>query len=55
MYGTMDDAVSGEHNKMVKYVTRLTGPNSFVFEYYDLSRPGPDAKVGELVYTRKGM
>jgi hypothetical protein len=53
MYGKMDDVTTGEHGKMMKYVTKMMGPDKQVFEVYDLSMDGAKSKMMEIVYTRK--
>ena len=53
MYGKMDEWMTGELGKTVKYVTRILGKDKHVFEIHDLSLPEPDAKVMEITYTRK--
>ncbi|MDH4068914.1 MAG: DUF1579 domain-containing protein [Ignavibacteria bacterium] len=52
MYGTMDEWMTGERDKNVKYVTRIQGKDSFVFEVYDLSI-GENAKAVQIEYVRK--
>jgi hypothetical protein len=37
MYGTMDEFTTGEHDKMVKYVTRFESDDKYTFEIYDIS------------------
>jgi hypothetical protein len=53
VFGTMDDAITGEYGKMVKYVTRIISKDKSVFEMYDCTIPGPDQRIAEMVYTRK--
>ncbi|MBZ0265544.1 DUF1579 domain-containing protein [bacterium] len=52
-FGTMDDAISGEHDKMMKYEVHLIDENSRRFEIHDLSFPVGNTKTLEMVYTRK--
>lgn len=52
MYGEMDEPMLGVQDRMVKYVTRITGPDRMVFEMYDL-HAGADYKVMEIVYERR--
>ena len=52
-YGKMDDPTTGEYDKNVKYVARITGNNSFVYEIHDLAIGEPNTRVGEITYTRK--
>jgi hypothetical protein len=51
-YGTMDEYVTGEHDKMVRYVTTWVDDDHHTFEVYDL-HGGIDFKVMELAYTRR--
>ena len=51
-YGKMDEPITGEHGKTVKYVMRLAGKDNHVFEIYDLSRPDPNSRMVEISYTR---
>ena len=53
LFGTMDDPVTGEYGKMMKYVTHIVSKDKNVFEVYDLTTPGPDQRVAEMVYTRR--
>ena len=52
-YGTLDEYLTGEHDKMVKYVWRFTSPDRIVFEVHDLPIGETDTKVVEVVYTRR--
>lgn len=52
-YGKMDEPMTGEHGKTVKYVSRIVSKDKNVFEIHDLSIPEPNTKVMEIVYTRK--
>ena len=52
MSGTMDDPMSGEKNKPVKYIMRIAGPDKHVMEMHDLSL-GEKSKMGEITYMRK--
>lgn len=52
MYGKMDEWMTGERDKNVKYVTRLTGADSMTFEIHDLAIGETNTKVVEIVYTR---
>ncbi len=51
--GTMDDVMTGEKNKPVKYVTRILGKDKHIFEIHDMTKKGKDTKVMEAVYERK--
>ncbi len=50
-YGTMDEYLTGEHDKPVKYVLDMTNPDRVVFEIHDLAI-GANSKVVEIVYER---
>jgi hypothetical protein len=52
-YGKMDEPLTGEKNKTVKYVTRVISKDKHVFEIYDLVGTPHEFKVIEMVYTRK--
>ena len=53
LYGPMDEYLTGEHDKTVKYVTRIIDQDNFVFEIWDMGI-GPDGgMVIELTYTRQ--
>jgi hypothetical protein len=52
MYGKMDEWMTGERDKNVKYVTRFTGPDSFAFEIHDLAIGEASTKVMQILYTR---
>jgi hypothetical protein len=50
--GTMDDPMTGQMNKPIKYVLRIEGPNKHILEMHDPSL-GEKSKMGEVLYTRK--
>lgn len=62
MYGTLDEYLTGEHDKMVKYVQRyrgetdddgrLTSIDGITLEVHDLAMGETGTKVMEFVYTR---
>lgn len=52
MYGTMSEPMLDVSDRMVKYVTRWTGDDSFVLEVYDL-HVSDDYKVVEIEYKRQ--
>lgn len=52
MYGKMDEWMTGERDKNVKYVTRFSGKDASVFEIHDLAI-GENAKVVRIEYARK--
>ena len=53
MWGLMDEPMTGEVGKHVKYVTRVIDKDTFAFEIHDLAIGGDRTKVVEIVYTRK--
>ena len=52
MYGTIDEYLTGEHDKMVKYVWRFVSPEKMTFEIHDLPIGETNTKVVEITYTR---
>jgi len=52
MNGTMDDPMSGEKNKPIKYILRIVGQDKHVMEMHDVSL-GEKSKMGEITYVRK--
>jgi hypothetical protein len=54
-FGTMDEWMTDEHDKPVKYVDRFIDDDHAVFEIHDLGIVPGDTKVIEMVYTRKGL
>ena len=52
-YGTLDEWITGEHDKMVKYVWRFVDADKIVFEVHDLPIGEENTKVVEITYTRK--
>lgn len=53
VYGKMDEPMTGEHDKNVKYVTRMIDQNTFVHEIHDLAIGEPNTLVVEVTYRRK--
>lgn len=53
VYGQMDEYMTGEHDKMVKYVWRLVSADEFTFEVHDLAIGEPNTMVIESRYTRR--
>jgi hypothetical protein len=53
VYGEMDEPMTGEIGKPVKYVTRIIDENTHVFEIHDLVFPEGKTMVVEVTYTRK--
>ena len=50
--GKLDDPMTGEKDKTVKYIVRLISPEKRVFEMHDPSL-GQKSKTGEITYTKK--
>jgi len=53
MWGKMDEPMTGEKNKKVKYVTKLVDDNKQVFEVYDVQAYGEKKPTMQITYTRK--
>lgn len=51
--GRMDEPMTGEKNKPVRYVTRFISKDKYVFEAYDLIGTPNEFKAVEVTYTRK--
>ena len=52
-YGTLDEYLTGEHDKPVKYVHRTLGPDKRVLEVWDLGIGETGQVVVKFTYTRK--
>jgi hypothetical protein len=52
-YGTLDEYLTGEHDKMVKYVWRFVSDDEIVFEVHDLPIGEKNTQVIEIKYKRK--
>ena len=52
LWGPMDEPMSGEHDKTVKYIWRFPAPDKMTFEVHDMSIGEEDTKVIEVVYSR---
>ena len=52
-YGTLDEYLTGEHDKMVKYVWRFKSDDEILFEIHDLPIGEKNTQVIEIVYKRK--
>ena len=52
-YGTIDEYLTGEHDKMVKYVWRFRGDDAMTFEVHDLPIGESNTKVVEVTFKRK--
>ena len=53
LYGTLDEYLSGEHDKMVKTVVRFLSDDKTVMEIHDLPIGEKNTKVLEVTYTRQ--
>lgn len=51
-YGLMDEPITDEHDKTVKYVTRFLSDDEHVFEVHDITNFEDNTKVVEMVFTR---
>jgi hypothetical protein len=51
-YGTLDEYLTGEHDKMVKTVWRFVDADTILLEVHDLPIGEVDTKVFEIKYTR---
>jgi len=51
-YGTLDEYLTGEHDKMVKYAFRFVDADKIVLEVHDLGIGEQNSKVVEVSYTR---
>jgi hypothetical protein len=51
MHGHMDEFLTGEHDKIVRYELNLMTPDTFSFKIFDLGL-GNDSLVVEVNYTR---
>lgn len=52
-YGTLDEYMTGEHDKAIKVAWRFQSEDKLVMEVHDLPIGEENAKVFEIVYTRK--
>ena len=52
LYGTLDEYLTGEHDKMVKTVLRFPSEDKIVMEIHDLPIGEANTKVIEITYTR---
>lgn len=51
-YGTLDEYLTGEHDKMVKYVWRFNSPGEMVLEVHDLPIGETNTKVVEITFRK---
>jgi len=52
MWGKMDEPMTGETDKVVKYVTRILDKDTHVFEIYDVTSYGENQPTMKITYTR---
>ncbi len=52
-YGTLDEYLTGEHDKMVKYVWRFPSEDEMVFEVHDLPIGEKNTQVIEIRFKRR--
>ena len=52
-YGTLDEYLTGEHDKMVKYVWRFQSPTRIVLEVHDLPIGENNTKVVEVTFEKQ--
>jgi hypothetical protein len=50
--GLMDDPMTGEKDKIIKYVIKFESKDKHVFEMFEVVK-GADKKIAEMTYTRK--
>jgi hypothetical protein len=53
LFGPMDEPMTNEHDKTVKYVYRFVDENTMIFEVHDLAIIPGETKVVEVKFTRK--
>ena len=53
LWGTVDEPMTGEHDKASKYVVRILSQDKFVHEVHDLTIGGDKTMVVETTYSRK--
>ena len=51
-HGKMDDVMTGEKDKPVKFTIKIEGPAKHVFSMYDLGG-GKEKRIAEMTYTKK--
>lgn len=53
LFGKFDEPMTGERDKVIKFVTRLIGPDKHIFEIYDLVGTPSEFKSLEMTYVRR--
>lgn len=51
-FGDVDDLRTGEMNKMIKYVERMTDKDTYIFEVYEMPGTAEEFKSFQLTYKR---
>jgi hypothetical protein len=52
--GKMDDVMTGEKNKTIKFVVRIVNASKHIFEMFDMPKnDGKGMKCAEMIYTKK--
>lgn len=54
MYGVANDPATGQHDKLMGYITHFLDPNHHRFEIRDYSQGPEGVRTMELAYSRKG-
>jgi hypothetical protein len=52
-WGRMDEPMTGEKGKKIKYVTRIIDNDTQTFEVYDVAAYGDKKPTMQITYTRK--
>ena len=52
-YGTLDEYLTGEHDKMVKYVWRFLSADEMILEVHDLPIGEKGTQVIEIRFKRR--
>jgi hypothetical protein len=53
LYGLIDEFLTGEHDKVVKYVWKFVDDDTMVFELWDMAIGPSGAAVMRLTYQRR--
>jgi hypothetical protein len=53
LYGTLDEYLTGEHDKIMKYVWRLQSASRIVLEVHDLAIGDNNTRVLEMASRRR--
>ena len=52
MHGPADDITTGEHDKLMRYITRIESDDKYIFEIFDVSGAEP-VRLMEMTCTRQ--